>query len=250
MWDRDLVIKADTRLNGDSQADAEALMRKFDDGNTIGNEGCQITSLAMVLRLLGSANGRPWTPRSLNSAAQAAYYYTPCGLSMAQLNADLVSEVSKGEVQLCLKEEYLSGVPSWPKTHASTSALVRAYRSLPPEQRKDYAVMVKIGTYDDTVASHYLLLDPNDSGPLDDDNPLVLDPAEPLKETKPWHLRDSGEYICGDPEIAEAWKKDGIEPTQLGGAWVYTRLDASHDRASIAPLVQAWGRELAASKQA
>lgn len=249
MWDRDLVIKADTKLNGEPKTKAESLMREFDDGNTIANEGCQLTSLAMVLRLLAPPTGKPWTPKNLNHAAQRAYFYTPCGLSMAPLNADLVSEVTNGDVQLCLKEEYLAGVPSWPKVRCNTSALVRAYRSLPPEERKDFVVMLKTGTYDDTVASHYLLLDPNDPGPPDDDNPLVLDPAKPLDETMPWHLSDSAAKITEDPEIAEEWKKSGIEPTQIGGAWVFARRGSRHDPPHVAPLAKAWASEIATVKK-
>jgi hypothetical protein len=35
MWDRDLVIQADTDLNGDTKANAESLLREFADGNSI-----------------------------------------------------------------------------------------------------------------------------------------------------------------------------------------------------------------------
>lgn len=245
MWDRDLVIKADTKLNGESRTQAESLMREFEDGNTIANEGCLITSMAMVLRLLSEPGTKVWTPRNLNHEAQKRYYYTPCGLSMAQLNADLLSETTSGKVQLTLKEEYLSGVPSWPKMRCDTSALVRAYRSLPEEERKNHAVILKIGTYDDTVASHYLLLDPADSGSVNDDNPLVLDPAKPFDETKPdWRLRDSSNQIVKDPEIAKAWKESGIEPTQICGAWVYSRFNPSGGAPQSSALVKAWAREL------
>jgi hypothetical protein len=245
MWDRAKVIKADTMLNGDTKKQAESLMREFPDGNSIGNEGCELTSMAMILRLLSPKTDKPWTPRTLNQEAQARYYYTPCGLSMAQLNADLVSEVSKGSIGLAMKEEYLSGIKPWPKMFCNTSALVRAYRSLTPEERKDYAVMIKIGTYDDTVASHYLLLDPNDTGSPDGDDPLVLDPAEPLDQTGPWHLSDSSHHILGDPEIAKEWKKYGIEPTQLGGAWVYAKSSPDSSHSVMGPLAAAWARELA-----
>lgn len=245
MWDRAKVIKADTMLNGDSKKQAESLMREFDDGNSIGNEGCELTSMAMILRLLSPKTDKPWTPRTLNEEAQARYYYTPCGLSMAQLNADLVSEVTNGNIQLAVKEEYLSGVKSWPKMHCDTSALVRAYRSLSPEERKDYAVMLKIGTYDDTVASHYLLLDPSDASSPDNRDPLVLDPAEPLDQTGPWHLSDSSHHILGDPEIAREWKKFGIEDTQIGGAWVYAKNPTDHSHSLMGPLAAAWAREMA-----
>lgn len=248
MWDRDRVIEAATRLNGMSREKAESLMREFEDGNTIANEGCLITSMAMVARLLSEPGGKVWTPRTLNRAAQASYYYTPSGLSMSPLNADLLSEVTDGKVQLTLKEEYLSGVSPWPRMHCNTSALVRAYRSLPQEERKNHAVIVKIGTYDDTVASHYLLLDPADTGALDDANPRVLDPAQPFdSDTSEWRLRDSSAQILKDPDIAKAWKESGIEPTQLCGAWVYSKFDPKHGASHNSALVQAWGRELARS---
>ena len=246
MWDRDLVIEADVQLNGRPRDEAESLMRAFSDGNTIGNEGCQLTSMAMVLRLLAPRSSTPWTPGRLNEAAHQFYYYTPAGLSMTALYADLVSEVTDGSVQLCLKEEYLAGVAPWARQRVNTSALVRAYRSLPPEQRRDVVVMLKTGTYDDTVASHYLLLDPRDGGSPNDDNPRVLDPAMPVGETKPWRLSDSAARITSDPEIARAWAESGIEPTQIGGAWVFARCDPERGRPLVEPLVKAWAAEMAA----
>lgn len=243
MWDRDLVVKAHVQLNGRPRREAEALMREFEDGNTIGNEGCLLTCLAMVLRLLAPAADPPWTPRTLNAAAHEACFYTPCGLSMAALYADLVSEVSAGLVQLCAKEEYLPGEPGWPRTGARAAPLVRAYRSLPPARRRDVALVVKTGTYDDTVASHYVLLHPGAAEPPDGPDPAILDPARPLGEAGPWRLTDSARHITRDPEIAAAWKAAGIEPTQLGGAWAFARWSDGRSRA--APLVRAWAEELA-----
>jgi hypothetical protein len=243
MWDRDLVIRADHELNRQPLTQARSLLRAFSDGNSIGNEGCMLTSLAMVLRLFAPQNPA-WTPRTLNQAAQDAYYYTPCGLSMTALYADLVSEVTHGDVQLALKEEYLAGVPGWPKTFAHTSSLVRAYRRLTPAQRTDVLLMLKTGTYDDTVASHYVLIHPNDEGGPDDDDPWVLDPAMPLDQAGPWRLTDSAATITQDPDIASAWVASAIEPTQLGGVWVFARGQGSHDRSRIAPLVRAWAAEL------
>jgi hypothetical protein len=244
MWDRNLVIRAHHELNGAPLAEARALMREFGDGNNIANEGCLLTSLAMVLQLL-APKAPAWSPRALNELAHASYFYTPCGLSMTTLNADLVSEMTEGAVQLAVKEEYLAGVAGWPKVHAHTSSLVRAYRSLAPAERTNFVVLLKTGTYDDTVASHYLLLHPNDDGTPDDPNPLVLDPAQPQNGAARWRLTDSASAITQDPDIAAGWRAGGIEPTQIGGAWVYVRWRAARDRSELAPLVRAWARELA-----
>ncbi len=246
MWDRELVIRADHELNGAPLAQARALMRAFPDGNTIANEGCLLTAMAMAIQLLAPRTPA-WTPRALNELAHASYFYTPCGLSMTTLNADFVSEVTEGAVQLALKEEYLPGVEGWPKVFPPTSALVRAYRSLPPSQRTAFVVLLKTGTYDDTVASHYLLLHPNDEGSADDANPLVLDPAQPFGTPEAWRLTDSANAITRDPGIAAGWREAGIEPTQIAGVWIYVRGAAKRDGAAIAPLVRAWARELTRS---
>lgn len=243
MWDRDLVIRADHELNGATLTQARSLMRAFPDGNNIANEGCLLTSLAMVLQLL-APKSPAWTPRTLNELAHESYFYTPCGLSMTTLNADLVSEMTEGAVQLALKEEYLAGVAGWPKVHPNSSALVRAYRSLAPAERTHMIVLLKTGTYDDTVASHFLLLDPNDDGGPEDPNPRVLDPAEPMNGPALWRLTDSAKAITVDPDIAAGWRASGIEDTQIGGAWVYVRWSPSRDRSELGPLVRAWAREL------
>lgn len=245
MWDRKLVIKAAVELNGESKATAEALLRQFPDGNSIGNEGCMLTCLAMVLRLLAPPAKPPWTPKNLNAAAQEAYYYTLSGLSMTTLYADLVAEVSGGAVQLGIKEEYLPGEPGWPPMHPHNSALVRAYRSLPRPKRDNYLLMLKTGTYDDTVASHYVLLAPDDDGAPDQADPLILDPAKPLDQTQPWRLTDSAKAIGEDPEIASAWQAAGIAPTQIGGVWVFVRGRSGHDGSLVAPLIRAWAEQLA-----
>lgn len=245
MWDRDKVIAADVQLNGQSPEVAATLLREFEDGNNLANEGCLLTCLAMVMRLLDPETKPRWTPKVLNKWAHDLYYYTPCGLSMTTLSADLVSELTGGEVQLCLKEEYLPGEAGWPKMRATTSALVRAYRSLPPAKRSNFVMMLKTGTYDDTVASHYVLLHPDDASPVDDPNPAILDPAQPLGDAKPWRLTDSAAAILQDPGIAAGWKAAAIDPTQIGGVWVFTRWAPSHDRSLLTPLVQAWALELA-----
>jgi len=244
MWDRKLVLKA-AALNKTPKVTANALLREFEDGNTIANEGCLLTCMAMVLRMLAPAGHGTWTPRTLNRAAQAAYYYTRCGLSMTTLNADLVSEVSEGTVQLGPKEEYLPAVAPWPSVFCDTAPLVRAYRSLAPEKRADFLVVLKIGTYDDTVASHYVLLDPNSTDGPDVRDAEILDPAMPAGQTGKWRLSDSSAWITGDPEIAAGWAVDGIVPMQIAGAWVYTRWEAAAGRTMLAPLVGAWAGELA-----
>jgi hypothetical protein len=251
MWNRDLVIQAAHELNGETLTTAQALLREFDDGNTIGNEGCMLTCLAMVLRLMQPEAKPAWTPKRLNQLAHEAYYYTLSGLSMTTLYADLVAEVSGGAVQLCLKEEYLPGEPGWAKLRASTSPLVRACRSLPASARQQFLVMLKTGTYDDTVASHYLLLDPNEAEPLEQDDVATLDPAMPATEgpavasQQPWRLSHSAATITQDPEIKQGWQDAGIEPTQLGGVWVFARMVPGQGRPQLAALVAAWARELA-----
>ena len=245
MWDRDKVLRAAVELNGETSDDAEALMRAFPDGNTIGNEGCQLTCLAMALRLLMPDVDEPWTPRVLNELAHAFYYYTLSGLSLTTLYGDLVSDASEGLVQLALKEEWLPGIAPWPRVTSSSSPLLRAYRRLPPAKRSRFVVMLKSGTYDDTVASHYALLHPLDDACPDVDDPLLLDPAQPLNDDGPWRLSDSAAQITRDPDILEAWNTAGIAPTQLGGVWVFVRWNDARDRSLLSPLVHAWAQELA-----
>lgn len=245
MWDRDLVLRAAVELNGETRADAEGLMRAFDDGNNLSNEGCQVTALAMALRLFQPDATPPWTPSLLNEYAQYYYYYTPCGLSLVPLYADLLSDVTEGRVQLALKEERLSGVPGWPKRYAHTLPLVRAYRSLPVDRRSSYLLMLKTGTWDDTVASHYVLLDPADDGGPDGLDPLILDPAMPLDAAGPWRMSDSAAAILEDPAIAAEWAAAEVEPTQVCGVWALARFQEESRDALLAPLVAAWARELA-----
>ena len=245
MWDRDKVLRAAVELNGETSDDAAALMRAFPDGNTIGNEGCQLTCLAMALHLLMPDVDEPWTPRVLNELAHAFYYYTLSGLSLTTLYGDLVSDASVGVVQLALKEEWLPGIAPWPRVTSSSSPLLRAYRRLPPAKRSRFVVMLKSGTYDDTVASHYALLHPLDDAGPDGDDPLLLDPAQPIDDDKPWRLSDSAAQITRDPDILEAWNAAGIAPTQLGGVWVFVRWNDARDRSLLSPLVHAWAQELA-----
>jgi hypothetical protein len=125
------------------------------------------------------------------------------------------------------------------------SPLLRAWRRLPPAKRSRFVVMLKTGTYDDTVASHYALLHPLDDAGPDVDDPLLLDPAQPLDDDGPWRLSDSAAQITSDPDILEAWNTAGITPTQLGGVWVFVRWNDARDRSLLSPLVHAWAQELA-----
>lgn len=213
------------------------LLENYDDtefkGNTIANEGCLLTSLAMVLNQL---HDESWTPKTLNERAQEKLYYTTSGLSMVTLYADLVSDVSEGEVQLCAKEEYLPGY--WDEAFASNLDLLRGYRILSPEKRKNLRVMVKTGTYDDTTASHYLLVDPDDQGSCDDNDFYVLDPAMPLKRKGKWKLSQSSEQITGDGRIKKEWKKNKIDFLQLGGVWVFAKWENSESKLLMGSLIE------------
>jgi hypothetical protein len=73
MWDRKKVMDVYRRYNGGTEADAAELLWRYPDGkNNIASEGCQLTCLAMVLRLLAPQGSR-WTPRKLNREAKAAH---------------------------------------------------------------------------------------------------------------------------------------------------------------------------------
>jgi hypothetical protein len=228
MWDRAKVIEVHRRYNGDSQAAAEELLHHYRGGNTIAKEGCLLTCLAMVLRLL-RPRGRGTTPRALNKFAHQQHYYTLAGLAMATLYADIVCEASKGEVQLLLKEEYLSGEPDWPEgTHASECLPLRAYRMLSRRERRDVVIVLKIGTYDDTLASHFVVVDPGNPGPPDDDDVPILDPAQPMNSTKRvWRLSDSSRRMRQEDEIDKEWRRHRIGDLQLAGVWVFARWESA-----------------------
>ena len=233
------MIEVHRRYNGATGAQASRPLRKFDSGNTIGKEGCQLAALAMVLRLL-CAKGEYWTPRTLNQFAHKCLYYSPPGLAMATLYADLVSEASAGEVQLLLKEEYQPGEPGWARVLASESLPVRAYRT---PDRTAVAVMLKTGTYDDTVGSHFVLVDPDDPGPADEDNVPILDPAQPMSSTKrSWRLSDSAARNRGDPAIDKEWRQHRIGNLQIGGVWVFARWTSPTDVLLGSAYLQALGR--------
>lgn len=221
MWDRRKVMYVAEKVNGIRRKDTECLLYHFPEGNTIGTEGCLITSLAMILAILDE---NWWNPELLNREAQECLYYTESGLSMTTLYADLCCEVSKGRVQLLSKEEYLPGEESWPKVYADTSPLMQNYRQLPLEKRKEKVAMIKIGTWDDTCTSHYLLVDPADPGTQSDRDFSVLDPAMPFEKRGKWKLSDAAKNLLGDKFIRREWKRAGIDSMQIGGVWLFGKM--------------------------
>lgn len=245
MWNRRRVIRA-ARAGGMSRSEAESLLWDYPDGNSIGNEGCQLTCMAMALHLLAAPHRPAWTPRTLNRAAHSRLFYTLSGLAMNTLYADLVGEVTGGAVQLAIKEDYLPGEKGWTPVHCDTAPLVRAYRSLAPGERADVVMMLKTGTYDDTVASHYVLLDPNSTQGPEVRDAEILDPAMPAGKSGSWTLADSAKWITQDPDIRREWRKAGIGETQIGGAWLFSRWDKATGRPKLGPLAAAWAAQLAA----
>jgi hypothetical protein len=243
LWRREAVLRADAELNGHDPAHGATLVRAFDDGNTIANEGCLLTCLAMVLRLFEPTASPPWTPSRLRRELDEAHVSTTSGLSLAPLTLDVVSDLTTGAVQLTMKEEYLPGEAGHPPVFARTSALVRAFRALPLEARRDAVLMVKTGTWDDTVASHYLLVHPAWAGK--DDDLDVLDPAMPAGLTGRWRLTDSAKVILRDEAIARAWREASIRPTQLAGVWAFTRTSSPGQTR----LAQAWADALATGRR-
>jgi hypothetical protein len=245
MWDRKQVIKVAREFNHETRSEAESLLYRYSDGNNIANEGCMLSCLAMVLKLLAPAAKPSWNPGTLNRAAQDSLYYSRSGLSMVTLYCDLVSEMSEGHVGLAIAQDYLPGVKGWTRVYANTSPLVRAYRSLTPAQRSNYLVMIKTGTYDDTASSHYVLLHPNSRQSPDEADALLLDPAEPRSHKGDWTMTDSAKWIGQEPQIKRDWRKAGIQPTQIGGAWVFSRWQPTTGAPMIGPLVASWSQQLA-----
>jgi hypothetical protein len=239
MWDRDEVIRANIQGNGASLTDSQELLRKFSAGNTIANEGCQLTCLAMILHLLSEEGLEAWTPGRLHRESRERTFITRAGLSLVQLYADLVQDVSDGEIQLAAKEEFLSGEPGWPRNDATSSWIIKAYRKLSPTARRDFVIMLKIGTHDDSVASHYVILHPDRPGSMRETNPEILDPAMPFTHEGTWTLVDSGRHISKDRTISRAWKSRRISARQLSGVFLFGRWRTSKDRALIEPILRA-----------
>ena len=106
--------------------------------------------------------------------------------------------------------------------------------------------MLKTGTYDDTMASHYVLLDPNSTQGPGERDAEVLDPAMPARRSGRWTLSDSAKWITQDPDIRREWRREGIGETQVGGAWLFSRWDRKTARPVLGPLAAAWASELGA----
>jgi hypothetical protein len=139
------------------------------------------------------------------------------------LYADLVADITNGEVQLCAQEQYFSGEPHWQKTFPPGSTLLRGYRALPADARAGFVVMLKIGTHDDTFASHYVLVDPGKPGAPDDTAVALLDPVQPSgARIRAWMLGDSYRHL-NDGDIGREWRRAGISANQLSGVWVFGR---------------------------
>lgn len=243
MWEHETVISVGRFYNGFSKRKAQGFLWKYREGNTIGNEGCLITCLSMVLQLLYQDEGQ-WTPARLNTYAQQNLYYTLSGLSMVTLYADLVGEASKGHVQLLLKEEYHPGNTCYPKKFCSSCLPIQAYLSLPKNEQMQCTVMIKTGTYDDTFASHYMLVDTNHAKPSHDDI-AVLDPCQPLNSKKPiWLISDSSKVLRKDRSIRTEWNHLHIHSLQIAGVWVFCRWQPTCHRILGEPFIAALYREL------
>ena len=98
--------------------------------------------------------------------------------------------------------------------------------------------MLKTGTFDDTFASHYVLVNPDAPGPADENNVSLLDPIQPLaSKTWPWRLSDSAKWLRSEPRIAREWRKTKIKDLQIGGVWVFGRWPKANTRLLGAPLL-------------
>lgn len=219
MWNSEKAAQAHHRYNGIPPREAKSL---FSDGDTIATQGCLLTCLAMTLRLL-NPNSKSLNPATLNKKAKAELFYSDCLLSDVALYSDLVADMSNGKVQVCIQEQYLAGEGGLPPRYASKCSVLRGYRKLPPAQRSAFVIMLKIGTHDDSFASHYVLVDPDSPGAPDDDDVPLLDPDQPDgPRAKPWRLSDSYRRLRKD-RIAREWRKAGIQNRQLSGAWAFAR---------------------------
>lgn len=195
-------------------------------GTTIRHQGCQLCCLAMVLHQLHPEAVKPWDPLSLLEEARDDYLAAG-GVSLAPLYADLCADVTDGRVQLLAKEVFAAGGR---QPALSEVGLVRAYRdgSLPKEKRDDLMVMLRIGTHDETVAAHYLLLDPDDSGSADSDDALVLDPDMPERTMRgSWTFADAWRRFL-DPRTdggvkAQAVAAEHVESGQVAAVYLFGR---------------------------
>ena len=236
MWIREKVIAVATEHEGKSPKEASSLIFNFENGNNIGAEGCLLCSLAMVIKLLYLDEDRdPVDPAILNKYAHKSMYYTLSGLFMVPIYTDLVRDFTDGQVQLCAKEEYPFakelGSNASDVCLPSQSYLLRGYRALPEPERFRYATMLKIGTYDDTFASHYLLADPRDEGDVDSDDLDVLDPYQPGDQRKrPWRLTDAYKLLRAHKDVGPQLKKERIDGNLIQGVWIFASWDPKDRR--------------------
>jgi hypothetical protein len=80
--------------------------------------------------------------------------------------------------------------------------------------------MIKTGTYDDTFASHFILVDPQAKSGENDI--AVLDPIQPLNSKAAiWTLSNSSQKLCQDRDVKTEWAALNIAPLQIAGVWVF-----------------------------
>ena len=162
---------------------------------------------------------------------------------MVQLYADLVLDLSNGNVQLCAKEEYLSGQKGWAANFAWDCWIIEAYAWLSAAEKRDFVVMLKTGTHDDSVASHYVLIDPARKLVSGENDLCILDPAMRAPAGALWRLSDSAAQICKDNSIAREWERCEIDPCQISGVFLFGRWRASSDQALMQPILRAWANQ-------
>lgn len=139
--------------------------------------------------------------------------------------ADLLSDLTLGAVQLACKEDYLAGQDGWgdDRRFVADCPLLRAYLRLVPAARRDFSVMLKIGTWSDAFASHFLVVHPDQPVADDASDLLVLDPAMPRGAgDSGWTLAEADANLR-DGRIGREWRGQGLEPGQIAGIWVFAR---------------------------
>lgn len=203
-----------------SRREAEDLLEA---GTTIRHQGCQLCCIAMVLALLDERPESPWVPPTVLDAARE--FIRADGVSMVPLYADLCADLTGGRVQLLAKEYFAAGGV---QPRLSQVGLVRAYRALPDAQRSRLMLMLRIGTHNETVASHYLLVAPTDDSPSDSDNAFVLDPdmAEGA-EAQAWTFLDAWHHFVDvrsdGGAKAELVDKERVRPGQVAAVYLFGR---------------------------
>jgi hypothetical protein len=193
-------------------------------GTTFQSQGCQLCCIAMILRLLDVDPARPWDPPTVLRAARREFIGDN-GVSMVPLYADLCADLTRGRVQLLAKEYYAAGGT---QPRLSQVGLVRAYRALPGAERARYVLMLRLGTDDETVASHYLLLAPTDDDQSDSDNVVVLDPdMADGADAEGWTFLDAWDRFmdvdADGGERARLVEEDGVRPGQVAAVYLFGR---------------------------